>query len=215
MDIKEALSQLDALDDDVWTGDGAPKLDAVAELVGKKVTRKQVIEAAPQFTRDNFDMEPAPEPEPEPKELKAEEDEVTSQVEDFFAEDYHSHAEVVTAVRKLPVQGLASMVELLNQQMVDIENKKRELDSLRGLMKYAKANVTSRMKSETPDMDNQAAIREFLKAQHANRLEKARATQELLKTVDLSKIDSRAMIDRAMSRKVGRGGSRPIHPVRG
>ena len=214
MDIKEALSQLDALDDDVWTGDGAPKLDAVAELVGKKVTRKQVIEAAPQFTRDNFDLDAPEEQEiavPEEKGKK----EVTSQVEDFFAEDYYSHAEVMDAVRKLPVEGLATMVELFNQQMVDIENKKRELDSLRGLMKYAKAGVVNRMKSETPDMDNQAAIREFLKAQHANRLEKAHATQELLKTVDLSKIDSRAMIDRAMARKIGRGGSRPIHPVRG
>ena len=30
--ILEALGMMDAMDDEQWTGDGAPKVDAVAEL---------------------------------------------------------------------------------------------------------------------------------------------------------------------------------------
>lgn len=50
--IQAALAQLDPLDDDQWTADGAPKVDTVAELVGGAVTRKDIVEAAPHFNRE-------------------------------------------------------------------------------------------------------------------------------------------------------------------
>lgn len=48
--IKEALLALDPANDDQWTVDGAPKLDA---LNLKDVKRQDVVKAAPHFTRTN------------------------------------------------------------------------------------------------------------------------------------------------------------------
>jgi hypothetical protein len=53
MNILEALSALDTDNDDDWTKDGLPKTDAVSEVVGEKVTREQITEVAPLFTREN------------------------------------------------------------------------------------------------------------------------------------------------------------------
>jgi hypothetical protein len=44
MDIKEALAQMDVLDDEQWTQEGSPKTEVVSELVGSKVRdRKSVV----------------------------------------------------------------------------------------------------------------------------------------------------------------------------
>jgi hypothetical protein len=51
--IVEALQKLDPQNDNQWTQDGLPKLDALKFLVGDTVTREQVQEAAPDFTRTN------------------------------------------------------------------------------------------------------------------------------------------------------------------
>lgn len=53
MDIKEALSNLDVLDDENWTQDGSPKVEKISELVGHTVTRAEIIDAAPKFTKEN------------------------------------------------------------------------------------------------------------------------------------------------------------------
>lgn len=51
MKILEALQTMNHEDDAQWTGDGLPALAVVRELVGEKVTRKQVTEADPNFSR--------------------------------------------------------------------------------------------------------------------------------------------------------------------
>jgi len=55
--ITEALLMMDAMDDDQWTADGAPKVDVVNKLAETEgVTRAQILDAAPKFSRDNFDV---------------------------------------------------------------------------------------------------------------------------------------------------------------
>src|SRR6056297_3229904 len=51
MELKEALGQLDTMDDSLWTKEGLPAVDKVAELMGRDVTRKEITDAAPHFTR--------------------------------------------------------------------------------------------------------------------------------------------------------------------
>ena len=67
MEIVEALAQLDVTNDKHWTGDGLPKVDVVANLVGDdKLTRALIVDAAPEFNRSlaNAEQPPAPtEPE--------------------------------------------------------------------------------------------------------------------------------------------------------
>lgn len=53
MNIREALGQLDSIDDDQWTGEGLPKVDVVSSILGRTTTRKEITDAAPHFTRTN------------------------------------------------------------------------------------------------------------------------------------------------------------------
>lgn len=55
MDIRAALEQLDPENDEQWTGDGLPKVDAVAALVGDENVKRADIKAAD----ENFDREAA------------------------------------------------------------------------------------------------------------------------------------------------------------
>lgn len=50
-DIKAVLAKLDPANDEHWTTDGLPRLDAVEALVGAAVARKDITNAAPEFTR--------------------------------------------------------------------------------------------------------------------------------------------------------------------
>lgn len=52
----DVLDELDTEDDGHWTAEGDPKLEVVSELLGRKVTRKEVKEAAPHFTRTNPEL---------------------------------------------------------------------------------------------------------------------------------------------------------------
>lgn len=50
-EIKAAVDMLDTSVDDHWTAAGLPAVDAVAELVGKPVTRAAIADAAPDAKR--------------------------------------------------------------------------------------------------------------------------------------------------------------------
>ena len=50
-DILAAVAQLDPANDEHWTTDGQPRLDAVEVLLGSDVNRKSVTNAAPEFNR--------------------------------------------------------------------------------------------------------------------------------------------------------------------
>lgn len=59
MNILEALASLDVENDDDWTNQGLPKTDIISDVVGEPITRAQITEAAPNFTRENPVMEVA------------------------------------------------------------------------------------------------------------------------------------------------------------
>ena len=60
MNIKEALAKLDPSNDGHWTVDGAPRMDVLSEIAGETLTRKQVTDAAPDFTRHTTSSGEAP-----------------------------------------------------------------------------------------------------------------------------------------------------------
>lgn len=64
--IKHVLSQLDEDNDDHWTEEGVPLMSAVHAVAGDNgITRANLLDAAPLFTRENrvFDLPPEPNPE--------------------------------------------------------------------------------------------------------------------------------------------------------
>lgn len=52
-DIFQAVQGLDPGNDEHWTADGLPRLDAVENLLGASTSRKAVTNAAPEYTRDH------------------------------------------------------------------------------------------------------------------------------------------------------------------
>lgn len=51
--IREALLKLDPTNNSQWTNEGLPALDDLKELIGVRVSRAEVTEAAPMFSRDH------------------------------------------------------------------------------------------------------------------------------------------------------------------
>ena len=209
MILKEALMELDALDDDQWTADGAPKLDAVANLVGKKVSRQDVIDAAPEFTRENMvvpeDKDPEPEkvpdPEPDPLDLAV--------LEEYVNGDPMTERSFLIFLSKINSVDLPPLETVLIEQLDEAVKTIELAQDLRNRVKLSLAYTRNRIKREIPDMSNQKAIQTFIASQKETRQEKILKTRAILKGVDLKSLDPRAAIDRAMSRKNTRGTKRP------
>lgn len=216
MNIKEALAQLDALDDEQWTQDGAPKTDVVSELVGKKVSRAEIIEAAPKFSRENQDLaglddkkepEQAPTVEPETAPLD------TTLLEAFAEMEPMLPQELADKVLKdLPKELLPEVEKLIIGQIAELAARQKEMDEMSRKLKLSLATTRAWIKTLIPDMTNQQAIQAYIKASAENRNAKAKAIKDALgglKPSDLMKLDPRAAIDRAFARKTARGGQRP------
>lgn len=60
MKIIEALRKLDPNNDDHWTSDGLPKLDAVEGFLGESAARADISKVAPKFTRKNNELPDSP-----------------------------------------------------------------------------------------------------------------------------------------------------------
>jgi len=213
MDIKEALASLDALDDEQWTQDGAPKTDVVSELVGHKVSRAEIIDAAPKFSRENMVVEDDDEKEPE-VETETEETVIDNSVLEAFAEMDPMLPEELAAkvLSKIDPMQLESVEKLLIEQIAVSAAKQKEIDEMNRRLKLGLATTRLWIKQLVPDMNNQQAIQEYIKRSQANRAAKNSAIQQILggaKLSDLVKLDPRAAIDRAFARKTARGGNRP------
>lgn len=218
MDIKEALASLDALDDEQWTQDGAPKTDVVSELVGHKVSRAEIIEAAPKFSRENMvveDEEANDKKEPEVEtETETEETVLDNSVLEAFAEMEPMLPEELAAkvLSKIDPMQLESVEKLLIEQIAVSAAKQKEIDEMNRRLKLSLATTRLWIKQLVPDMNNQQAIQEYIKRSQVNRAAKNAAVQQILggaKLSDLVKLDPRAAIDRAFARKTARGGNRP------
>lgn len=69
--LEQAIASLDPRDDEHWTMDGLPRIDALVEMTGMDVKRKDVTDRAPELTRDSAKetqhLPPMDEPPVDPK----------------------------------------------------------------------------------------------------------------------------------------------------
>lgn len=207
MDIKEALGQLDTLNDEQWTSEGMPKVDVVSTLVGSTVTRQQIIDAAPKFSRQNTDLdaeeEGAEEEEVQPVEINED------LIVDFLKAEPKTVQDFLEFLKDVPVEQLLELEEGLREQQSQLNKSRTMLEEFDGRVRQALSFTKARIKRDVPDMSDAEANRAYLRSQAEARAEKAAISQALLKGVDVSALDPRAPIDRAFARKTGRGGQRP------
>jgi hypothetical protein len=226
--IVKALQQLDPKNDDHWTNDGLPRLDAIKGVSGLK--REDVTAAAPHFTKDNPVFE-APKadggestsgqgadaaPTPQADEQQGDQDE---QAQDDEAGDGDDE------------QGAGDDEEgdQAEEQDDELEELPAELDEAEAAVLEAKAKLAEAQEQQAAaqkvvneaqakhdrlveirdsqrrphqDMEDRMA---FIKRQAQMRAERAGASAEILKGLNVDKLDPRSPLDRSMARKTGFG----------
>jgi hypothetical protein len=216
MDIREALGQLDSMNDDQWTKDGAPILEVLAGFVGKKVSRQEVVDAAPNFSRSNMDIAgPAPKVDATPTidattTTTVAEPDYFEKLKKLVSADPLGELAFARFLQEFPKNGLFDLEKILLEQVGAVDEQVKTANDMKSMLKVSLHQTRSRIKSELPDVSNQQAIRAYLDSQANLRHAKAEAKREILKGIDLSELDPRAAIDRAFARKTKRGTQRPV-----
>lgn len=223
MTLKEALMSMDSIDDSVWTQDGAPRLEALSEMTGFKISRQDVTEVAPGFSRENMvvlediTLEDDQEADPEAGEEVILKDDPEAG-EDMLA-DYVGNGKLLSLeeftvfLKSLPGTSLEDFSSILSSQMEMADKNIVEVMEAKNLLAQSRRLVLDRKQVEFPDMTEQQAIQEFIKSQTAQRQSRAMRSREILKGVDAKELDPRSPIDRAMARKNNRGTSRPVREL--
>ena len=210
MDIKEALSKLDTIDDSLWTGEGFPKIDAVKEILGRPVTRQEIVEAAPKFTRENPDLEDEPVASTDPAdEFEVQEEAQPIDLSDFIGSEPVDVNSFLSFLDRVPTTQLHEVKEVLDAQKKSFFDMRQKLDEYDRRVNGALTMVKSRIQREIPDISEREATKAYLKSQAELRAKKKAFTNQVLQGIKLSELDPRAPIDRAFARKTARGTNRP------
>lgn len=183
MTIKAALATLDPFDDDHWTADGAPTIAAVSAAFGDKVTRKEITEADPLFTRDVAgqldDATPDPVVEPEP--------DLMSDLDKLKVEQ--AGLEAQNAAFNQTVEKLKTQVKANNVRLEKLHDDMLVLD---------------------PPLTNAQGIRAFIDASNASRAARYGIAQRVAASLPANVAKVMAPIDAAFANRGNkRGGGRP------
>lgn len=197
MNIVEALRQLDEMNDDHWTSDGAPAVDAVRSILGRPASRQEITAAAPLFSRQNLELPGEdgervenidPQPTPEEAFAEAPEDEMLEPLS-------------MTFLRKASVDELERRIVLADRMMAvrsrNIEHLQEEINQIRANSKMARNAINARRPEET----NQAAIQAYIASQtrvRAYRNETARGVLSQIEALDMGSLTPGAPIDAAL-----------------
>lgn len=207
MAILDALLALDVGNDEHWTADGLPRMDAVEALTGEKgITRQQVTAAKPGFSRaiaitaqeegeGELEQESGGEPATDaPEEAEQEQVEDAGQPEAAAAKKALTKAQAeLEKLRKVSLEAEAKFAA-----------KSKEVDRLLA--------ENEKIDAETGANSTSAAIRGYLNQQQKNLQERARRIRAIQESgVDLTNLTRglKAPIDSAMKRDTGRGRKRP------
>lgn len=241
MEIQIALKMLDPQNDDHWTAQGTPRVGAVSELVGVEVSREEITNAAPSFTRkaasDSF-VDPDTIDEPS-----------IAEAGDKGADDGGGVPEAVADVKR-PAPSPVSMIEAenvpkdsvlalpFNEVMKDHVKLNRASEELAKMhfdlvqqrnaiderIKAVadKSEVVSIVLSRVNPKDNTSEnIRTFLESQKVARLQKAERAMAFIASGTsagdvAAALNPKSKIDQAMSgRKPPLGSKRPVMPHMG
>ena len=192
MDIKhQGLLKLDAANDDHWTSDGAPRLDVVSELLGVDVTREQVIEADPFFTRES--VVAAEEPDdgtlPEAQE-EAEASEMTE-------------ADL--------------LMQSMRMKQAQIDEAGKDVDKAQGVMKrlVAQMDVLAKQADKlTRAKLSYQPFADYLASQNQMRIDRAAMHMKALEATNGIRTTGKSPLDQAYTRKNIRGAQRPQVPLK-
>lgn len=180
--LGDALETLNPENDNHWTTDGAPKLEALETIMGEKVKRADVTKMFPLFTRE------------------------VSQDNAAIAKVEVVEAPVVeTDVGDALHDAVDLAEEALNLARKNLDSATISL----GITQEHYANALKARDDAYPPLTNTENIREFLDEQHRQRI--ARFAGAFIRKEDAAFL-AKAPVDKAFAAKRNRGTRRPVHP---
>lgn len=163
--IIEKLQDLDPDNDEHWTQDGAPRMAVIEESLGNEVTREQINEAAPQFSRENFVLPESNLPDEEEEE---EEEQSQENVEDL--ESQRSNLVQEREQKRAEAQRLLSEANLLSTK---------------------ESEITAKINSLSPPVSRMSAVRNLFQSDDKRNEEQATRIKNALgdiKPAELKKV---------------------------
>ncbi len=196
MNIAQALEQLDRENDAHWTQDGAPRIDIVSTLVGSQVSRQQIVDAAPEFSR-------IPIVNPEGDDAvsnEAADGDDEQPVDDHYAD-------------------LCDAVDRQKKTLQDAHDKQAAAAANLAEQNRLLAELHDACEKLRPRNTNQQNIIEAITRSNQLRAEKGDRMKQLaasgLTPADIKRLTTvKAPIDQAMTRKTQRGTQRPNRGVK-
>lgn len=215
--IIKALVQLDPANPDHWTGDGLPRLDAIKGVSGIK--REDVTAAAPHFTKDNPTLEaPAAQGGESTSGQGADADPTPPAADEGGGDEGEQNGDDDAALDDQDEQDEADQEAEagdLDEAELALLEAKAKLEEAQAVANEAQKAVAAAQaehdrivelrdanKRPHQDMEDRLA---FIRRQQQMRAQRAGASAELLKGLDLTKLDPRSPLDRSMARKQGFG----------
>ena len=210
----KALEEMDPLDDEQWTTDGSPKIDVLKEATGEDVTRQMVLDAAPQFSRENPTVEVVSENngesqgDPNDTEQEAEPFDLEAMLNMESLPDVQQFA----AAMLLYDEDDADILDAIYEEMkakeealyVSIDDIKQRASDIAGLALI----VQKRRNHVSPPMSDQQRRMAFIQSQTDLRMAKKKALDGI-PLAALKKLDPRSPLDQAMAVKRQRQDQRP------
>lgn len=231
--IITGLASLDPKVDGHWTKDGLPKIDVVAGLVGGKLTRKQITEAAPSFSRANTGSLETPASgsplptgapgSPLPTDFAGsvlpmgDGGETAPDPEDETAPD--SEDETAPAPAENPrLAAMRKEYEGLSDEVQELQETRKALDEQIKVLSARQNALEPYVESDSYDhRADQDARMAFIRKQGQLRQARVESSRDLRLALGLTdSMGTKAPIDAAMERKNTRGTQRPtVAPKKG
>lgn len=222
MDILEALATLDLTNDEMWTEDGLPSVDVVAALVeNDKLTRADIMQVAPEFTRDSSATPDQPSdsdevakstPDPDAKRDDEPRDPDAKRDDESQPGDENDRGGEDDAPRMSLEERLAAELNELNKEMgelgITVRDLQKERSELGRKINYVGGSL-DKVRSQNPaatGIQQYLASQNRIREERAERIEQLKGSglEELLRTI------KPAALDAAMrQRKPARGSVRP------
>lgn len=208
--IREILSQLDPLDDDQWTSDGAPKVEVVMSLLGEKVTRQDIVNSQPDFNREKAGK-PA-ETTDEKKDPEVIDEDLGDPVPVNTPVEFNE-AEFLSWLAGVDKEDLEQVSADLKKELDSLASRQEALKNAASAIKTAQGHVKLRIKSEFQNSSDADSTRAYIESQTKARAERMGLRASVLKGLRLSELEGRSPLDAAMARKTQRGTARPAIPL--
>lgn len=198
--IKMALGLLDPADDEQWTSDGLPRMDAIEKMVeDRSIIRKDITDTDPEFCREIAAQRqsaalPGPVTPEEPK------DDQTTQVQ----------VGIETQTQEVnPEEVLKDHILALSQEIENLAVEETEIGKQKDvLIKHLRQlqQETNQQHSATADTVARMA---FIKSQSQQRAKRHEKGRKIMAIIGKDGLNPQSRLDQAMRRKTARGTRRP------